>query len=124
MKKLKDSLPSFCDSDVINRNEWSSEIGSANKLAYLMHDHGFTVAVVIAERRSEALDIAADAGNLDRWEVSDEEASSDYENGYDDPRIESLGSNGKFFDIEGLTIVSFELPTVSFVACFEAHDYQ
>lgn len=123
MNKLKDRLPSFCDSDVINRDEWSSEIGSDKKLAYLLHDHGFTVAVVIAESFSEARDIAADAGKLDRWEVTDEDVG-DYDGGYDDPGIECIGGNGKFFDVEGMTIVSFELPRISFVACFEAHDYQ
>lgn len=121
----KQTMPHFCDSDVVNRDEWA--IGSSKGNAYLIHDHGFTVAVVIADSVDDAIGYAVDAGKMTRWEVSDDQQVSDYTDAdFDSGRLEFIGTgtNRKVYDLEGMSVVVFGLPKVSFVACFEAHDYE
>lgn len=61
----------FSDADVVNLDDWISE-GESNPhrmRPWLIHDHGFVLAVVFASCEQDALDEACDAGKLARWAV-------------------------------------------------------
>ena len=105
---------SFTDADVINLDNYNY-----TKSAYLLHDHGFTLAVVLADCLQDALDEAADRGKLDRYEIADDEMS-DYAD--DDGRIAHLGNYCKPHDIESLGMIEIPKPILSFCASFNAEN--
>lgn len=51
----------------------AGEFNPHNIHPFILHDAGFVVAVVFAEHLQDALDIAADNGRLDRFQVSESE---------------------------------------------------
>ncbi len=63
----------FTDADVINADAYipKGDYNPSNVRPFLLHDHGFVLAVVFADCLQDALDIAADAGKLDRYRVAD-----------------------------------------------------
>ena len=63
----------FSDEDVVNPWDFvpAGEPNVHGTRPFLLHDHGLTLAVVFADCLQDALDIAADNGNLDRYRVSD-----------------------------------------------------
>lgn len=138
----------FTDADVVNPDDFIP-LGESNPhkvRPWLFHDHGFVIAVVFADCLQDALDIAADAGKLDRFQIDpknpldredylikdvptpgfypdipafiDEEGGKWFwKEGYE-PTY--LGNAGEPFDIESLGME--ELPNVpfSFVTLFNA----
>lgn len=112
----------FTDDDVVKSEDYIPK-GSSNPYnvrPFLMHDHGFVVAVVFADCLQDALDEAADKGKLDRYSVSSEDLD-EYPNGEDDEHISSLGNAGELFDIESLEVIELPNPKFSFVALFNAN---
>jgi len=109
----------FSDDDVVNPDDFiaSGQYNPHHVRPWLLHDHGFTVAVVFADCLQDALDIAVDAGKLDAFKVSDDDLA-DY--GENEDGISRLGNAGEPFDIEGLGVEELPTPPFSFVALFEA----
>lgn len=111
----------FADADVVNKDDFipAGEYNPHNVRPFLIHDHGFTVAVVFADCLQDALDEAADSGKLDSFQVSDDDLA---EYGPDEEGIARLGNTSEPFDIEALDIVELPNPPFSFVALFNAHN--
>jgi hypothetical protein len=110
----------FSEADVVNPDDFIPS-GSSNPhrvRPFLIHDHGFTLAVVFACCLQDALDIAVDEGKLDGFQVSEAELS-DY--GPEEEGIARLGNAGEPFDIEALDALELPNPRFSFVAMFNAH---
>ena len=109
----------FTDSDVVNPDDFiaKGEYNPHNVRPFLLHDHGFVLAVVFADCLQDALDIAVDEGKLDAFQVSDKDMA-DY--GPDEEGISHLGNAGEPFDIEALDAVELPNPSFSFVALFAA----
>ena len=109
----------FSDDDVVNAGDYipAGEINPHRVRPFLLHDHGFAVAVVFASCLQYALDEAADAGRLDRYAVNEADLG-DY--GEEEEGIARLGNAGELFDIEGLDAVELPNPPYSFVALFNA----
>jgi hypothetical protein len=80
---------------------------------FLLHDHGFVLAVVFAACLQDALDEAADAGRLDRYQLGADELA-DY--GPEEDAVARLGNAGEPFDIEGMDSIELPNPPFSFVA--------
>ena len=110
----------FTDADVLNPGEFipAGEHNPHNVRPFLLHDHGFALAVVFAPCLQDALDEAADAGRLDRFQVREEDLP-DY--GPEEEGIARLGNAGEPFDIEGLDFLELPNPPFSFVALFNHH---
>lgn len=109
---------SFTDADVCNLNDWIPE-GESNPhrvRPWLLHDHGFTLAVVFSDCLNDAIDTAVDEGKLEGFEISEEELK-DYDK--EDERIEYLGNYGKPHDIGTLGYVELRNPRASFAAQFQ-----
>jgi hypothetical protein len=111
----------FTDADVVNKDEYipAGEYNPHNVRPFLLHDHGFTVAVVFAGSLQDALDEAVDAGKLDSFQVSEGDLA-DY--GPDEEGIARLGNASEPFDIQALDAVEPPNPPFSFVALFNAHN--
>lgn len=93
----------FTDEDVVNAQDFGHyALGGV----YLIHDHGFTVAVVIAGDEEEALDIAADRGKLSAFKVSVDVA--------DESCFQCRG-DGSFYDVGSLDII--QLPPIEVSVC-------
>jgi hypothetical protein len=109
----------FSDADVVNADAFiPSGAHNPHKVRpFLLHDHGFVLAVVFADCRQDAIDEAVDAGKLDRYLVTPDDLKG-YENG---EGISFLGNAGEPFDIEGLDAIELPNPPFSFVALFNAH---
>jgi hypothetical protein len=111
----------FSDSDIANPDEWipHGEYNPHNIRPWLLHDHGFTVAVAFASNVQEALDAAVDADKLDSFLI-DKADYADYGIETDSPSCAFLGNAGEPFDIEALE--ALEMPNVprSFAAQFNA----
>lgn len=109
---------SFTDEDVINPDDFipKGESNPHSVRPYLLHDHGFVLAVVFASCLQDAIDEAVDAGKLDRYMVRPEDAE-DYPN---EEGISFLGNACEAFDIESLSAIELPNPKFSFVALFEA----
>jgi hypothetical protein len=105
----------FTDADVVNPEEFIPA-GSSNPhhvRPFLLHDHGFVLAVVFAGCLQDALDEAADAGRLDRYQLGAGELA-DY--GPEEDGVARLGNAGEPFDVEGLDCIELPNPPFSFVA--------
>lgn len=109
----------FTDKDVVNLDEAPWECGCGNNHAWLLHDHGFTIAVVFAETEQEALDVAADKNLLDRYLITDVEMP-DYENR--EMGITYLGNSCREFDIESLGREQLPGVRLSYCALFNARE--
>lgn len=99
----------FSDSDIMNLDDWIplGETNPHNVRPFLLHDHGFVLAVCFAECLQDAIDIAADSGKLDHFLIDENDTDyteADYENG----RIEFIGNYGKPADLENVQFL--ELP--------------
>jgi hypothetical protein len=108
----------FSDADLVNPGDFipKGEYNPHGVRPWLLHDHGFALAVVFADCLQDAIDEAVDAGKLDRYRVEPEDAA-DYP---DDEGISFLGNAGEPFDIEGLDAIELPNPPFSFVALFNA----
>ncbi len=141
---------SFLDSDVVNRDDFipAGEYNPHNVRPFLLHDHGFTLAIVFASNLQEALDIAIDENKLDSFliDLSDKSTRDDYltsdfadaASGLDENCAEwtatdgtkywwkegqmpaFLGNASEPFDIEGLDVIELPNPKWSFAAMFDA----
>lgn len=111
----------FTDADVVNADDWIApgDYNPHNVRPWLLHDHGFTVAVVFADCLQDALDIAADAGKLDSFQIAPADAA-DYGLDTDSPTCAFLGNAGEPFDIEALDALELRNPPRSFVAQYRA----
>jgi hypothetical protein len=110
---------SFDDEDVVNADEWipKGEYNPHNVRPFLLHDHGFVVAVAFASSLQDAIDAAVDADKLDRFQVSEADIA-DYPN---EEGLTFLGNASEPFDIEGLDVVELpNPPKQSFAAQFAA----
>src|SRR5262245_42436751 len=110
----------FSEADVVNPDDFIPAEGyNPHKVRpWLLHDHGFVLAVVFADCLQDAIDIAVDAGKLDRYAVSEADLG-DY--GPEEEGISRLGNAGEAFDIESLGALELPNPKFSFVALFNAH---
>lgn len=109
----------FTDDDVVNIDEYIRAGGyNPHKVVpWLIHDHGFAVAVVFANNLQDAFDEAVDANKLDAFMVSEEDLK-DY--GPDEDGIVRLGNASEPFDIEALEGVELVNPPLSFAALYDA----
>lgn len=109
----------FSDEDIVNPEEFACYMFGSNPhrmRPWLLHDSGYSVAVVLASNVEDALGEAVDDGRMDRYLVSDEDRK-DYP---DDEGISFLGNAGEPFDIESLQIVELTMPEFSFCLLYEA----
>lgn len=108
----------FDDTDVVNPSDFipAGESNPHKVRPWLLHDHGFTLAVVFADCLQDALDLAADDGRLDRYRVTEAD-QVDYP---DDSGLTFLGNASEPFDIESLGAIDLPTPRFSFVALFAA----
>ena len=109
----------FTDADVVNPDDFipAGAYNPHGVRPWLLHDHGFTVAIIFASCLQDALDIAVDEGKLDAFQVSEDELA-DY--GANEDGVSRLGNAGEPFDIEALDAVELPNPPYSFVALFNA----
>ena len=109
----------FTDADVVNKDDFIpvGEYNPHNVRPFLLHDHGFVLAVIFASSLQDALDTAVDEGKLDGCQVSEDDLA-DY--GPDEDGIARLGNASEPFDIEALDVVELPNPSFSFVALFNA----
>lgn len=138
----------FSDADVVNPGDFipQGEYNPRKVRPFLLHDHGFVIAVVFAACTQDALDEAADADKLDRYliDLNDPSDRVDYlvkdkvTPGYDPDVPEYvdaaggeywwandgpafLGNASEPFDIESLDVIELPNPPFSFAALFNAH---
>jgi hypothetical protein len=99
----------FTDADVVDLDDWipDGEYNPHRVRPWLLHDHGFVLAVVFADCLQDALDAAVDADKLDRYLIAEEDYE-EYGVMGDNPTCCFLGNAGEPFDIESLEVV--ELP--------------
>ena len=78
MSQAKFNEITFTDTDVVNLNDYipAADINPHELRPFLLHDHGFTIAVVFAACLQDAIDEAADAGKLDLFLVPVMEAQT------------------------------------------------
>lgn len=108
----------FSDSDVVNPDDFipAGEYNPHRVRPFLLHDHGFSLAIVFADCLQDALDIAADEDRLDRYRVGEADLS-DYP---EEEGLAFLGNASDPFDIDGLDVIELPNPSFSFVALFNA----
>jgi hypothetical protein len=119
----------FSDSDIVNPDEYDTARPSADgkpsrygmKL-YLLHDHGFVIALAFAHCESDALDEMVDAGKLDSFQVREDEhppESPEWDN------YVCAGNASEFFDLSGLdcnSLIEVPIPPLSICALVNAND--
>jgi hypothetical protein len=101
----------FTDADVVGVDDWFS---CQWLRPWLIHDHGFVVCVVFAEKEEWAWDEAANRGKLKSFAV-DPGCLADYTSEDD---LLYIGDACSPHDVQALTIVELPMPKYSFVACF------
>src|SRR5262249_44228884 len=94
----------------------AGEFNPHNVHGFLLHDHGFTVAVVFASNLQDALDEAADAGKLDRFQGSEEDMGEYPE----EEGVTFLGDGSEGCVVGSLSVEELPNPRFSFVALFNA----
>jgi hypothetical protein len=113
MEGFKMTTPTikFTDEDVVNIEDWipKGEYNPHSVRPWLIHDHGFVVAVCFADCPQDALDIAADSKKLDGFRINAEDMKD-----YDEDSISYLGNNGEPFDIDTLEVVELVNVELSF----------
>jgi hypothetical protein len=109
----------FSDDDVVNTSDYipKGESNPHKVRPFLIHDHGFALAIVFADCLQDALDVAVDEGKLDAFQISEGDMG-DY--GPDEEGITRLGNASEAFDIEALDAIELPNPGFSFVALFAA----
>lgn len=109
----------FADCDIVNPSDFipAGEYNPHNVRPFLIHDHGYPVAIAFASCLQDALDTAADGGKLAAFRLTEED-KGDYDE--QDERVEYLGSPCDTFDIQTLDVLELPIPAFSFVALFEA----
>ena len=109
----------WTDDDVVEPENYipDGEYNPRNIHGWLLHDHGFPVAVVFASNLQDALDAAVDADKMDRYLIANDERK-DYP---DDDGIVFLGNASEPFDIETLGYVELPNPKqqLSYAALFK-----
>lgn len=138
----------FSDANVVNKEDFipEGEYNPHRVRPWLLHDHGFVLAIVFASSLQDALDTAVDEGVLDRYEIdpTNEKEREDYMvkdvvPPGSDPNCPDfmdkdggkwwwqegkepayLGNAGEPFDIESLQYEELPNPPFSFVALFNA----
>ncbi len=108
----------FSDDDVVNPDDFipRGEYNPYNVRPFLLHDHGFPVAIVFGEDLGDALDIAVDAGKMGRYAI----IPANVENYHDDEGISFLGNASEPFDIESLGVEELPIPARSWVSQYNA----
>jgi len=98
----------FSDEDVVNFDAFipEGEFNPHNVHPWVLHDHGFVVAVVFAGNLQDALDKAVDANKMDRFLIKEKDFG-DYP---DDQGVTTLGNAGEPFDIENLDYIELTNP--------------
>ena len=113
----------WSDEDVVNVRDFipAGEYNPHNVRPWLLHDHGFTIAVVFADCLQDALDIAVDEDKMDRFLVQESDMGMFLGDYTDAEGISYLGNASEPFDIEGLGIVELDNPKadLSFAALFD-----
>jgi len=94
------------DSDIVNPDDYDY-----TENIYLLHDHGFVLCIVNADNESDALDIAADEGKLDRFKVDDNEEG----------HYSSLGNNCHTYDVTSVGIIQLPNLYLSYIATLKQH---
>jgi hypothetical protein len=114
----------FSDEDVVNAGGYipAGEYNPHNIRPWLLHDHGFVLAVVFASNLQDALDEAADADKLDRYLIASKDLDDYLDDEGNEGGITYLGNAGEPFDIEWLGAVELPNPPFSFVALFAARE--
>lgn len=109
----------FADADIVNTDDFipAGDYNPHNVRPFLLHDHGFVIAIVFADNLQDALDIAVDSGKLDGFQVSENDLA-DY--GPEEEGLSRLGNASEAFDIETLDAIELPNPSFSFVALFNA----
>jgi hypothetical protein len=110
----------FYDADVCNPDDaiWAGDYNPYNVRLWLIHDHGFVVAVSWASNLQDALDEAADSGKLDSFQVDEADAADYGGDIYNCDSLAYLGNAGEPFDIEALGYIEFAAPPLSLAALF------
>jgi hypothetical protein len=110
----------FSDADVVNPSDYipAGEFNPHNVRPFLLHDHGFPVAVAFADCLQDALDEAADEGKLDQFKMDASELAGMTEE--EQERLSYLGNASEAFDIESVQAIEIPNPSFSFVALFSA----
>lgn len=108
----------WTDADVVDPDSWipAGEFNPHNVRPWLLHDHGFAVAVVFASCLQGALDEAVDHDKLDRYLIAEEDLG-DY--GPEGEGIAYLGNASEPFDIETLGVIEMPNVAYSFAAMYE-----
>jgi hypothetical protein len=107
------------DNDVVNPTDYIPKwvFNPYYVRPWLLHDHGFPVAIVFASCPQDALDAAADVGKLDGFRVIGAKLA-DY--GDDEEGITLLGNASEPFDIESVGVLELPNPPLSFCALLKA----
>ena len=113
----------FRDEDVVNLDDYipAGECNPNNIRPWLLHDHGFTIAVVFADCLQGAIDEAVDADKMNRYLISKEDYD-DYRVNSEQPTCSFLGNACESFDIESLGYIEMSSPLFSFAALFQAQN--
>lgn len=111
----------FTDADVVDKDDFipAGEYNPHNVRPWLLHDHGFVVAVVFADCLQDALDKAVDSNKMDRYLIDKESLINDYPE--DEEGVSRLGNASEPFDIESLEVIELPNPKFSFAALFNAY---
>jgi len=113
----------WSDEDVVNVRDFipAGEYNPHNVRPWLLHDHGFAIAVVFADCLQDAIDIAVDEDKMDRFLVQESDMGMFLGDYTDAEGISYLGNASEPFDIEGLGIVELDNPKadLSFAALFD-----
>jgi hypothetical protein len=114
----------FSDADVVNASDFipAGDYNPHKVRPFLLHDHGFVLAVVFADCLQDALDEAADADKLDRYMITAEEFDDYVDEKGNEEGVTYLGNAGEPFDIESLGAIELPNPPMSFVALFNARE--
>src|SRR5437868_3912834 len=110
----------WTDEDVVNADAFMPQ-GHYNPhrvRPWLLHDHGFVLAVVFADCLQDAIDIAVDADKLDRYMVTAADLDGYMDDSGQEHGITYLGNAGEPFDIDTLGVVELPNPPFSFAALF------
>jgi hypothetical protein len=109
----------FADADVVNADAFipKGEYNPHNVRPWLLHDHGFCLAIVFASCLQDALDEVADSGRLDPFQVTD---PSDLANDEYMESVAYLGNASEPFDIASIDALELPNPPFSFTALFLA----
>jgi hypothetical protein len=127
MKTCKTAGVKWSDADVINPEEYIPE-GEYNPQGihgFVLHDHGFVVAVVLASHLQDAIDIAVDEDKMKRYAIDSETLMSDYdEEDREGGVVSYLGNAGEPHDIQTLGVVELHNSKrkLSFAALYEDKD--